>query len=110
MYRFTLEGRIGRIDRVKDTSAILRLSLAADRLVQGKDGAFTKTEWLSVVSFDQALNTQLLKTLKVGHTARLEGRIEPRKRQLGEASVTDHSSVLTKVERLATPASKAAAA
>lgn len=37
----------------------------------------------------------------------LDGRIEPRKRQIGEATITDHSFVLTKFERLSKP-SKAA--
>lgn len=110
MFRFTLQGRIGRIEQVKGTAAIVRLSLAASRLVEGKDGAWSKTEWLSVVSFDEKLNAQLLAELEVGQTASLEGRIEPRKRQVGEAKVSDHTFVLTKFERLAKPAKVAAKA
>ncbi len=104
MFRFTLQGRIGRIEQVKGTAAIVRISVASDRLVEGKDGAWTKTEWVSAVSFDDTLNHELLDALAVGLSVYLEGRIEPRKRQVGEASITDHSFVLTKFERLSKPA------
>ena len=109
MFRFTLTGRIGRIEQVKGDAAIIRISLAADRLVEGKDGAWTKTEWVSAVSFDETLNRELLTALAIGHlqvgmAVTLDGRIEPRKRQVGETTITDHSFVLTKCERVSTPA------
>jgi single-stranded DNA-binding protein len=110
MFRFTLTGRVGRIEQVKGDAAIIRISLAADRLVEGKDGAWTKTEWVSAVSFDEKLNRELLAALEVGQSVTLDGRIEPRKRQVGEATITDHSFVLTKFERLAKPAKAAAKA
>ena len=110
MFRFTLTGRVGRIEQVKGTTAIVRISLAADRLVEGKDGAWTKTEWVSAVSFDEKLNRELLTALEIGQSVTLDGRIEPRKRQVGEATITDHSFVLTKFERLAKPAKAAAKA
>jgi single-stranded DNA-binding protein len=113
MFRFTLQGRIGRIEQVprKDggDATVVRISLAADRLVVGRDGAWTKTEWLAVVSFDEKLNRELLAALEVGQSAKLDGRIEPRKRQVGDASIADHSFVLTKFERLSKPPAKAAA-
>ncbi|MFZ4071810.1 MAG: single-stranded DNA-binding protein [Caulobacterales bacterium] len=117
MFRFTLTGRIGRIEQVKGTPAIVRISLAADRLVDGpKDcsrGAWTKTEWVSAVSFDEALNRELLAALEVGQSVTLDGRIEPRKRQVGETTITDHSFILMAFQRLSKPAqpsaSKAAA-
>ena len=110
MFRFTLTGRIGRIERVKGDATIIRISLAADRLVEGKDGAWTKTEWVSAVSFDEKLNRELLAALEVGQSVTLDGRIEPRKRQVGDATITDHSFVLTKFERLSKPAKAAAKA
>ncbi len=109
MFRFTLTGRIGRIEQVKGDATIVRISLTADRLVEGRDGSWTKTEWLSVVSFDEKLNRELLAALEVGQSVTLDGRIEPRKRQVGEATITDHSFVLTKFERLSKPSAKAAA-
>ena len=113
MFRFTLTGRVGRIEQVKGTTAIVRISLAADRLVEGKDGAWTKTEWVSAVSFDEALNRELLAALEVGQSVTLDGRIEPRKRQVGETTITDHSFILMAFQRLSKPAqpsaSKAAA-
>jgi single-stranded DNA-binding protein len=110
MFRFTLTGRVGRIEQVKGDAAIVRISLAADRLVEGKDGAWTKTEWVSAVSFDEKLNRELLAALEVGQSVTLDGRIEPRKRQVGDATITDHSFVLTKFERLSKPAKGAAKA
>lgn len=110
MFRFTLTGRIGRIEQVKGNATIVRISLAADRIVDGKDGAWTKTEWVSAVSFDEKLNRELLGTLEVGQSVTLDGRIEPRKRQVGEATISDHSFVLTKFERLSKPAKAAAKA
>jgi single-stranded DNA-binding protein len=107
MFRFTLTGRI---ERVKGDATIIRISLAADRLVEGKDGAWTKTEWVSAVSFDEKLNRELLAALEVGQSVTLDGRIEPRKRQVGDATITDHSFVLTKFERLSKPAKAAAKA
>lgn len=106
MFRFTLTGRIGRIEQVKGNAAIVRISLAADRLIEGKDGAWTKTEWVSAVSFDEKLNRELLTALEVGQSVTLDGRIEPRKRQVGEAKVTDHTFVLTRLEPLAKPSAR----
>ena len=103
MFRFTLQGRIGRIDRVKGTDAIVRVSLAADRLVEGQDGAWTKTEWMSAISFDQALNEKMLAQLDVGQSVKLEGRIEPKKRQVGDINIYDQSFVIARFELLSKP-------
>jgi hypothetical protein len=83
---------------------------SVDRLVEGKDGAWTKTEWASAVSFDEKLNRDLLTAVEVGQSVTLDGRIEPRRRQVGDATITDHSFVLTKFERLSKPAKAAAKA
>lgn len=107
MFRFTLQGRIGSLTQVKGTAAIVRVSLAADRLVEGRDGAFTKTEWLSAISFDTALNEKMLTELDVGHSVTLDGRIEPKKRQVGDVMIYDQSFVITRFERLSKPKSTA---
>ena len=103
MFRFTLQGRIGRIDQVKGTSAIVRVSVAADRLVEGQDGQWTKTEWLSLISFDAALVTKLLSELETGMRVNVEGRIEPRKRVVNDTKIYDHNFVVVKFERLSKP-------
>ncbi len=103
MFRFSLQGRIGSLTQVKGTSAIVRVSLAADRLVEGRDGAFTKTEWLSAISFDTALNEKMLIELDVGQSVTLDGRIEPKKRQVGDVMIYDQSFVITRFERLSKP-------
>jgi single-stranded DNA-binding protein len=114
MLRFTVQGRIGRIDQVKSSPTILRLSVAADRRVDGRPddplSAWTKTEWLSVVCFSEPLNQTILAELEVGASVTLEGRIEPRRRQVGEVAVTDHSFILTAVQRLTLPAAGSARA
>ncbi|MES1197554.1 MAG: hypothetical protein ABUL55_02905, partial [Pseudomonadota bacterium] len=89
MFRFTVQGRVGRIDELKNNT--VRISIAADRLVEGNDGQWTKTEWLGCVSFDPELNKQLLTELDKGHSASLEGRIVPRTRVVDGRNVYDHS-------------------
>jgi single-stranded DNA-binding protein len=101
MYRFTAQGRIGRIDELKKNG--LRLSIAADRLVDGPDGQWTKTEWLSLISFDAVLNTKMLTELESGMSVKIEGRIEPRKRPLGDTKIYDHNFVVIRFERLSKP-------
>ena len=103
MFRFTIQGRIGRIDQVKAPDAVVRISIAADRIVEGQDGAWTKTEWLNCISFDRALNQRVLTELEVGQSVTLDGRIEPRKREVGDRKITDHSFVVTRFERLSKP-------
>lgn len=101
MYRFTAQGRIGRIDQLNKGG--LRISVASDRLVDGPDGQWTKTEWFSVISFDAALNTRMQVELEVGQSAKFEGRIEPRKRPVGDIKIYDNNFVVLKFERLSKP-------
>lgn len=101
MYRFTAQGRIGRIDQLNKGG--LRISVANERLVDGPDGQWTKTEWLSLISFDAALVTKLLSELETGMRVNVEGRIEPRKRPFGDKKIYDHSFVVLKFERLSKP-------
>ncbi len=112
MLRFILQGRIGRIDQVKSAPAILRLSIAADRRVDGRPddplSAWTKTEWLSVVCFDETLSRAIRAEIEVGASVTLDGRIEPRRRQVGDTAVTGHSFILTAFQRLARPIPAAA--
>lgn len=103
MFRFSFQGRIGRIEQVKGTADIVRLSLAADRLAEGPDGAWTKTEWVSCISFDRALNEKMLIELEKGQSANIDGRVEPRKRKMGETTIYDTSFVITRFERLSKP-------
>ena len=110
MFRFTAQGRIGRIDQVKGTSEIVRVSVAADRLVEGKDGTFTMTEWLSLISFDRPQNEKMLTELEIGQTLKVDGRVEPRKREVNGQTIYDHSFVITSYERLSAPKAKKAKA
>jgi single-stranded DNA-binding protein len=103
MFRFSFQGRLGRIEEVKNTPDIVRLSLAADRLA---DGQWTKTEWVSAISFDRALNETMLTELEKGQSVTIEGRVEPRKRKLGETTIYDTSFVITRFERLSKPKAK----
>ena len=103
MFRFTIQGRIGRIDQVKAPDAVVRISIAADRIVEGQDGAWTKTEWLNCVSFDRALNARMLTELEVGQSVTLDGRIEPRKREVESRKITDYSFVVTRFDRMSKP-------
>lgn len=106
MFRFTIQGRIGRIDQVKAPDAVVRISIAAHRIVEGQDGAWTKTEWLNCISFDRALNQRVLTELEVGQSVTLDGRIEPRKREVEGRKITDHSFVVTRFDRMSKPNGK----
>jgi hypothetical protein len=101
MYRFTAQGRIGRIDELKKGG--LRISVAADRLVDGPDGQWTKTEWFSAISFDAKLNAKMLTELEIGQSVKFEGRIEPRKRPVGDISIYDNSFVVVRFDRMSNP-------
>ncbi len=103
MLSFTAIGRLGRIDRLKGDPLIVRLSVACDRLIDGPSGKWTKTEWLGAVCFDAGLNQQLTDALAAGDMVEISGRIEPRKRQLGEVSVTDHSFILERFNLISRP-------
>lgn len=101
MYRFTAQGRIGRIDQLNKGG--LRISVASDRLVDGPDGQWTKTEWLGCISFDADLNAKMFTELEVGQAVKLEGRIEPRKRPIGDMKIYDNNFVVLRFERLSKP-------
>ncbi|HRE42407.1 MAG TPA: hypothetical protein PKY87_00375, partial [Terricaulis sp.] len=81
----------------------LRISIASDRLVDGPDGQWTKTEWLSLISFDAELVGKLFAELEVGMSVKFDGRIEPRKRPFGDTKIYDHNFVVVKFERLSKP-------
>ncbi|WP_167755562.1 single-stranded DNA-binding protein [Vitreimonas flagellata] len=78
MFCFTANGRIGSINQYKNNT--VSISLAADRLVEGRDGQFTATEWIRCVSFDADLNKRLLTDLDKGQSVTLQGRLVPRVR------------------------------
>ena len=78
MFRFTANGRVGSINQYKNNT--VSISLAADRIVEGRDGQFTATEWIRCVSFDADLNKRLLTDLDKGQSVTLEGRLVPRVR------------------------------
>lgn len=101
MYRFTAQGRIGRIDQLNKGG--LRISVASDRLVDGPDGQWTKTEWLSVISFDAELNAKMLTELEAGQSVKFEGRVEPRKRPVGDIKIYDNNFVVLRFDRMSKP-------
>ncbi len=107
MFRFTLQGRIGRIEELKHNT--LRLSVAADRIVEGPNDTWTKTEWLGAVSFDPALNTQMLTELEKGQSVTLEGRIVPRMRERDGKKLYDHTLEITRFQLHSKPKAPAKA-
>lgn len=111
MFRFTLQGRIGRIEEFKNNT--LKVSVATDRIVEGQSDTWTKTEWLAAVSFDPALNAQMLTELEKGQSVTLEGRIVPRTREHEGRRIYDQTFEITRFQRgakakLAAKASKSA--
>lgn len=80
MFRFTANGTIGRIQELN--KGAVRISVAADRIIEGQAKTWTQTEWLGCVSFDPALGKQILTDLQVGQPVTLEGRLVPRSREV----------------------------
>ena len=105
MFRFTAQGRIGKIAPMAKSG--LRISVAADRLAEGAQGAYTRTEWLTCISFDADLNRRLELELEVGMSVKLDGRIEPRKREVQGVTVYDTSFFIERFERLSKPKASA---
>lgn len=105
MFRFTAQGRIGRIQQIAKQG--LRISVAADRLAEGPQGAYTRTEWLTCISFNAELNRSLETELEVGMSVKLDGRVEPRKRDVQGVTVYDTSFFIERFERLSKPKASA---
>ena len=105
MFRFTAQGRIGKIEELK--AKTLRISIAADRLAEGRDGQYTKTEWLRCVSFDAHLNAEMLTQLDKGDSVTFEGRIGPTVWMRGDQKVYDNTFEITRYQRLSRPKAKA---
>jgi hypothetical protein len=78
MFSFKVQGRIGAINEY--VRNVVRISVAAERIVEGKSDNYTATEWMGCVSFDANLNKKLMAALAVGQNVTLEGRIIPRVR------------------------------
>ena len=78
MFSFKVQGRIGSINEYKNN--VVRISVAAERIVQGRSDNYTATEWAPCVSFDPALNKKLMSALSVGQNVTIEGIVVPRPR------------------------------
>lgn len=108
MFRFTAQGRIGAINQHRNNT--LSISIAADRIAEGRDGSFTLTEWMRGVSFDPALNKQMLIDLEKGQTVLFEGRLVPRVRDKNATpKIYDTTLEITSFKRISKPKAKAEA-
>ncbi|GIK49903.1 MAG: hypothetical protein BroJett013_26000 [Alphaproteobacteria bacterium] len=91
MLCFIVTGRIGRIETLADGS--LRIAVGYERESAG-------TEWVCCACLDRALSARLAASLNVGTAARLEGQIEPRRREIAGRAVYDVVFVVTRFDRL----------
>lgn len=106
MFRFSVQGRIGSINEYRSNT--LSISIAAERLAEGRDGSFTLTEWMRCVSFDPALNKQMLIDLEKGQTVLFEGRLVPRVRDKSATpKIYDTTLEITSFKRISKPKAKA---
>src|SRR5262249_9206536 len=97
------------IGRIQEFGAkTLRISIAADRLVEGPDGQYTKTEWIACVSFDDELRREMLVQLEKGDSVSFDGRIVPTTWEKDGRKVYDHSFEITRYQRLSRPKAKGA--
>ncbi len=95
MLCFIVTGRIGRIERLDDGS--LRIAVGYERESAG-------TEWVCCACRDRSLVAQLVAALDVGAAARLDGFIEPRRRDIAGRVIYDVVFVVTRFERLSSGA------
>ena len=58
---------------------------------------------VGAVCFDEALNQRLTAELAAGDLIELSGRIETRKRAIGEIRVTDHSFIVERFKLIFRP-------
>lgn len=91
MLCFIVTGRIGRIETLDDGS--LRIAISHERESAG-------TEWVCCVCRDRALAARLAAALDVGAAARLEGQIEPRRREIAGRAIYDVVFIVARFERL----------
>jgi hypothetical protein len=107
MFRFTVQGRIGSIKEYKNN--VVRVSVAAERIVQGRSDNYTATEWAPCVSFDPNMNRKLMADLSVGQNVTIEGIIVPRPRDKNaEKKIFDLSLEIVSFQPGARPKAKAA--
>lgn len=78
MFSFKIQGRVGSINEYRNN--VVRISVASERIVQGRSDNYTATEWAPCVSFDPVLNKKLAAALVIGQNVTLEGIIVPRPR------------------------------
>ena len=76
MLTFALIGRVGRI---RHGSNELELAVASSCLRDGMEG---DVHWVACVARDQLLRAQVVRRLSLGSILRIEGEIEPRRREI----------------------------
>lgn len=95
MLCFVLTGRIGRIRCGADE---LQLALASTRL----HGQSPTTTWVACAARDQVLRSRMTRRLSAGSIVRIEGEIEPRRREIKGVAFYDVVFVAKSFEVLAT--------
>ncbi len=102
MLSFSLTGAIGCVL----TTAPDELTLAISSVLE-RPGAGLRMAWVLCVARDFEKRTQILEQLREGDLVRVEGKIEQRRRQVGEIAFQSALFVIGSIERLPSPTESA---
>lgn len=98
MLHFELTGSIGCVL----TTAPDELTLAISSVLS-RDGEPPRVAWVLCVAREAALRTKVRDLLREGDVVRIEGRIEQRRRQVGELAFHSVGFIAQSIERLPSP-------
>lgn len=95
MLSFSITGSIGCVLATAPDELTLALSSMLTR-----DGEPLRVAWILCVARETALRTKILELLREGDLVRIEGEIEPRRRQVGELAFHSVGFIAQSIERL----------
>jgi hypothetical protein len=94
MLSFTLTGKVGRI---RPCAGETLITVSSKRFLQ--NGA-PEARWVTCAARDTLLRSLIERTVRVGDVVRIEGEIEPRRREIGGIAFYDVIFVARFFERL----------
>ncbi len=103
MLSFSLTGTIGCVLATAPSELTLAISSVLTR-----DGEAPRVAWVLCVARDHTLRAKILEHLREGDLVRVEGKIEPRRRQVGELAFHSIGFIARSIEPLPSPSEGAA--
>lgn len=98
MLSFSVTGSVGCVLATAPDELTLAISSVLTR-----DGEPARVAWILCVARETALRAKILELLREGDLVRIEGEIEPRRRQVGELAFHSVGFIAQSFERLPSP-------